>query len=631
MTTALTNNNGALVLFDFASAFPSISQEYMFNLLSATGTPHNALNMIKALYDNNRCTVQTNGAQIRGFTMTAGVRQGCPLSPLLYAICAELLIERIRMELPSAVVRAYADDTAVLVQNVWTDIPILARIFTDFSNMANLRLNLNKTVVIPLFPQPDLASVKATLTRSVPTWSSAQFSYDARYLGFVLGPEANNKSWQEPTAKFRQRAQAWTDRQLGLFCTATSYNVFALSVLTFLGQILTPPQEVYQTETAALQKLAPGPKDWISTTDLIWLQHLTGHPRSLASLKLTSRAAQTRVRIWDSACADHEPDPGTPLEWCQTNHVRTMPLHTTSRHNRPNNLTSSSTFRQRVHHLRTLISAPDELYTRARWKNWFDNSTLLTLENNLQEVQQDIGPISALMGRPSIRNEQRHWKRVRRNFQHYVYAALHKKHAPDVHTRFTHKLERWKLHLPSHPLHDHLSTLQRTPNWQARSAHQRLKTIATLTTPRVHAAVYGAIWNRWCTLRRFQQQGRCRLCTQPHSEDSIEHYAHCNVVKRLASSRLRLCGSTQVNLHTFTCTNPLIRTQEELTRAALLVYSTYRALNHQRLSKEPLETDELHNAMCQWVVEGARGHARTCATIANTWTDQPGTPLPRIQ
>ena len=137
--------------------------------------------MIQALYDNNRCTVQTNGAQVDGFKMTAGVRQGCPLSPLLYAICAELLIERIRMELPSAVIRAYADDTAVLVQNTWTDIPVLAKIFKDFGRMSNLRLNLSKTVVIPLFPNPHLDTVKDTLTMSTPDWTAAQFSYSARY------------------------------------------------------------------------------------------------------------------------------------------------------------------------------------------------------------------------------------------------------------------------------------------------------------------------------------------------------------------------------------------------------------------------------------------------------------------
>ena len=228
----VAGDRGAIILFDFVAAFPSISQDYMFNLLPATGIPHNALNVIKALYNNNRCTVQTNGVQIPGFTMTAGVRQGCPLSPLLYAICAELLIERIRMELPTALVRAYADDTAVLIQDIWNDVPILARIFEDFGNMANLRLNLSKTVVIPLFPQPDLASVKTAISKSTPHWSTAQYSYNARYLGFALGPDADNKTWKEPIAKYLQRAQAWSDRQIGLYCTTTSYNVFALSVLT---------------------------------------------------------------------------------------------------------------------------------------------------------------------------------------------------------------------------------------------------------------------------------------------------------------------------------------------------------------------------------------------------------------
>ena len=244
-TQILSNNTGALVLFDFASAFPSMSQAYMFNLLTALGVPRNALNLIQALYDNNRCTLQTNGAQVDGFKMTAGVRQGCPLSPLLYAICAELLIERIRMELPTAVVRAYADDTAVLIQNLWTDTPILAKIFADFGNMSNLRLNLNKTVFIPLFPHPDLATVQSRLTHTTPLWNAVQFSYSARYLGFTLGPEADDKSWQEPTAKFLRRAQAWTDQQLGLYCTTTSYNVFALSVLTYIAQVLTPTPETY--------------------------------------------------------------------------------------------------------------------------------------------------------------------------------------------------------------------------------------------------------------------------------------------------------------------------------------------------------------------------------------------------
>ena len=325
---------------------------------------------------------------------------------------------------------------------------------------------------------------------------------------------------------------------------------------------------------------------------------------------------------------NHERKPTTTTVGAHTNCQRQNEYR---QHRLPNNLTSSSTFQKRARYLRRLSTAPDEPYTKAYWSHWFSNSMLLTLESNLEAVQQKIGPVRELMTRKQPTNDQQRWQHIRRKFQSWVYTALHQKSAPDIHTRFAHKLGRWKLDRPTQVIHDHLSVTQRTPNWQARCAHQRLKTIAKLTTPRVHAAVYGAMWNRWCTLGRFRNTGRCRLCQQPRTKDSIEHYTFCSTVRKLASRRLRLCCTTQVNIHTFTCTNPLIRTQEQLSRAALLIYATYRALSHQRHSNSSLPPDELFNAMCQWVVEGARGHARTCQTLANTWTEHQGTPLPSIQ
>ena len=166
MKTALTTPHGAIIFFDFASAFPSMSQAYLIQLLSSLSLPRNALNLIQALYDNNRCLIQTNGFRGEGFHMSAGVRQGCPLSPLLYAVCAELLIERIRHRLPTAVVRAYADDTAVLVQDLWKDAPELAKILYDFGSMSNLTLNLQKTIVVPLFPTLALAEAWHFLTQT---------------------------------------------------------------------------------------------------------------------------------------------------------------------------------------------------------------------------------------------------------------------------------------------------------------------------------------------------------------------------------------------------------------------------------------------------------------------------------
>eukprot|EP00959_Pyramimonas_sp_CCMP1952_P359958 7536970-Pyramimonas_sp.AAC.1 len=70
---------------DFATAFPSKSQEFMFTVLSSIGIPDKAMNVIHALYADSYCTVRHGASQATGFRLEAGVRQGCPLSPLLYA------------------------------------------------------------------------------------------------------------------------------------------------------------------------------------------------------------------------------------------------------------------------------------------------------------------------------------------------------------------------------------------------------------------------------------------------------------------------------------------------------------------------------------------------------------------
>ena len=45
----------------------------------------------------------------------------------------------------------------------------------------------------------------------------------------------------------------------------------------------------------AMHRSAPGPNNWISNSDLVWLCHLTGPPCSLESLMLTCQAMQIRL------------------------------------------------------------------------------------------------------------------------------------------------------------------------------------------------------------------------------------------------------------------------------------------------------------------------------------------------
>ena len=79
---------------------------------------------------------------------------------------------------------------------------------------------------------------------------------------------------------------------------------------------------------------------------------------------------------------------------------------------------------------------------------------------------------------------------------------------------------------------------------------------------------------------------------------------------------LRPC---QVNMHTFMLCNPTVATLEDLAAAALLVYATYTATNHQRYHTA-LGRHDLYDAMVQWVREGARGHPRATSILRARWS-----------
>ena len=57
------------------------------------------------------------------------MRQGCPLSPLIYAPVAAILMDKIEQDCPHTTVRAYADDTALTLRDFRLEAPVSAIFF----------------------------------------------------------------------------------------------------------------------------------------------------------------------------------------------------------------------------------------------------------------------------------------------------------------------------------------------------------------------------------------------------------------------------------------------------------------------------------------------------------------------
>ena len=82
---------GMMVLIDFEKAFDSISWNFLFKTLDAFNFGDNFKKWIKIIYSNPECCVTNNGFASSFFPISRGIRQGCPISALLFILVVEIM------------------------------------------------------------------------------------------------------------------------------------------------------------------------------------------------------------------------------------------------------------------------------------------------------------------------------------------------------------------------------------------------------------------------------------------------------------------------------------------------------------------------------------------------------------
>ena len=114
-----TNTNGYILSLDQAKAYDRVDQSWLIRVLHAMGIEADLVSMIADIVNNCRSRVRINGGYSRLFSLRRGVRQGDPLSCLLFNFAIEPLAMRLRRiisgfripNLPPIRLIMYADDT----------------------------------------------------------------------------------------------------------------------------------------------------------------------------------------------------------------------------------------------------------------------------------------------------------------------------------------------------------------------------------------------------------------------------------------------------------------------------------------------------------------------------------------
>ena len=117
------------VVFGFSAAFPAIEHALMFVYFDALEWPQWLMRLIRIPYHGNNCDISMGPVAFFGFCITRGIRQGCPLSPLLFAVASELILRRLSRSVRDNTARAWADDIAMVVPRGLEVLPCIASIF----------------------------------------------------------------------------------------------------------------------------------------------------------------------------------------------------------------------------------------------------------------------------------------------------------------------------------------------------------------------------------------------------------------------------------------------------------------------------------------------------------------------
>ena len=204
--TSLESSQGLAIFVDFAAAFPSVDHDFIEDFLASLNWPNWLIGIVRVLYANTRCIIATGGRRSAGFALEAGIRQGCPLSPLLFAVIADLVLRRLQRLFPSALVRAYADDIAMILNNGLGNLRLLEHLLGEYALLSGLHVHHGKTVLVPLAPH-SMDHIKALVVSEAPSWSDVRVKYSAEYLGFVLGLDCAAKSLKQSFKKLLGRAK----------------------------------------------------------------------------------------------------------------------------------------------------------------------------------------------------------------------------------------------------------------------------------------------------------------------------------------------------------------------------------------------------------------------------------------
>ena len=266
-----TNKSGAIITLDFQKAFDSLEWDLMHHALKRYNFGQNFLRWISILYQKPSFIIKNNGWLSKEVTMSRGIRQGCPISALLFILSTEIMNEKIRkspdikgIEVHNGVSKlfAYADDTTLTPLDE-SSVTAALHIIDQFGKYSGLTLNRDKCMGIWLGRKKD----------SCARYENIRFTNEpVKCMGIYFGHQKEllyNLNWERKLLQIDKLLNSWKHRKLTLFGKVLIIKSLAMSQLTYNFSILPIEKMAIKKVESMIYNFLWGKKERIKRRTLI--------------------------------------------------------------------------------------------------------------------------------------------------------------------------------------------------------------------------------------------------------------------------------------------------------------------------------------------------------------------------
>ena len=148
---------GLILSIDFEKAFDTVSWEFIERVLQYFNFGPSHISWIKPFQTGSESCIIQNGFMSDFLNLKRGCRQGDPVSPYIFILCAEILgkmlrinenVKGININRKELLLSQYADDTQIFLDGSEQSLREALSILDRFYAISGLKINVEKTKAI---------------------------------------------------------------------------------------------------------------------------------------------------------------------------------------------------------------------------------------------------------------------------------------------------------------------------------------------------------------------------------------------------------------------------------------------------------------------------------------------------